>query len=67
MRYDKMISGEVAKLKRIKECGEHEWIGPIKKIEHSDGMVFYQVQCRYCPLGKMFVNESDAEVAIGAE
>ncbi len=62
-----MIANELDKLKRIKECGEHEWIGPIKKVEFCDGMITYQVMCKNCPLGKVFTNEADAEDAIGAE
>jgi hypothetical protein len=67
MKYLKnVINGALSDIKKIRACPGHVWVGPIKEVDVNlgDGVTFYEVHCKHCPLGKSFITKADAEEAI---
>ena len=69
MKHSRMIQNEIKKLRKIKACGTHQWIGPIKEIEFLERngtirMIHYEVHCKNCPIVYLFSNKINAEEAI---
>ena len=69
MKHSRIVQNAIKDVRKIKACGTHCWVGPIKEIKFlerngSVRMIHYEVRCKTCPLVAHFINEEEATEAI---
>ena len=63
MKHSRIVQNAIKDVRKIKACGTHRWVGPIKEVEVL-GIVVYEVRCENCPAGYHFSNRGKAMEAI---